>query len=91
MLREILIKSFSLFQRTPSRESVQAVTHATVWRINYDTFQELFYKIEGSRDWGRTWATNHLFILKQRSVNVFAMSATDRYLHLIKERPQIIK
>lgn len=88
---EILIESLSLFQRIPSKENFQAITDATVWKIEYDTFQELLQNIEGFREWGRTWATSQLFILKQRSINVLTMNATDRYLTLVKERPEIIK
>lgn len=87
---EILIESFSLFQRIPSKENFQAISGAAAWKIEYDAFQELLYKIEGVREWGRAWATNQLFILKQRSINSLTISATDRYLNLIKERPQII-
>lgn len=88
---EILIESFSLFQRMPAKENFQAVTEAVVWSIEYERFQELLQKAEGLREWGRTWATNQLFIQKQRSINLLTMSATDRYLSLIKEKPEVIK
>ncbi|WP_316836865.1 Crp/Fnr family transcriptional regulator [Pedobacter nutrimenti] len=89
--KEILIESLSLFQRMPSKENFQTITDAVVWKIEYDTFQELLQNIEGFREWGRTWATSQIFILKQRSINVLTINAKDRYLNLIKERPQIIK
>jgi CRP-like cAMP-binding protein len=87
---EILIESFSLFNRVPSRENFQAVTHGVVWKIDYEKFSELLQKVEGFREWGRSWATNQLFTLKQRSINALTVSATDRYLNLVKERPEII-
>ncbi|SEW53474.1 Crp/Fnr family transcriptional regulator [Chitinophaga arvensicola] len=86
---EILIESFSLFQRIPSRENFQAITDAVVWKIEYDSFQALLQKTEAFREWGRTWATSELFSMKQRSINILTMNATDRYLQLINERPQI--
>jgi CRP-like cAMP-binding protein len=89
--KEILIESLSLFQRIPSKENFQAITDVVVWKIEYDIFQELLDKVEGLREWGRTWATSQLFVLKQHSINLFTMSATDRYLTLIRERPQIIQ
>lgn len=88
--KEILIESFSLFQRIPSKENFQAISGGIVWKIGYDTFQELLHNVEGFREWGRTWATNQLFVLKQRSIDVLTISATDRYLNLVKERPQTI-
>jgi len=88
---EILIESLSLFQRIPSKENFQAITDTVVWKIEYDRFQALLHTVEGLREWGRTWATRELFMQKQRSINMLTMDATDRYLMLIKERPQIIK
>lgn len=89
--KELLIESFSLFHRCPSMENFQTLTNGTVWKINYQTFQQLLNKIEGFREWGRTWATNHLFTMKKRSIHMLTMKATDRYLTLLKERPQIIQ
>ena len=88
---ELLIESFSLFQRTPSMENFQALSNGTAWKIEYQAFQQLLNKIEGFREWGRTWATKHLFTMKKRSINMLTMNATDRYLNLLKERPQIIQ
>lgn len=39
--KEILIESFSLFQRIPSKENYQAISDGTVWKIEYDAFQDL--------------------------------------------------
>lgn len=89
--KEIMIESLSFFQRQPSKENFQALTDATVWRMEYETFQQLLDTVEGLREWGRSWATQQLFFVKQRAINVVAMSATDRYLTLTKERPEIIK
>lgn len=88
---EILIESLSLFQRIPSKENFQAITDVVVWKIEYGVFKELLNKIEGLKEWGRTWATSQLFVLKQHSINLLTMSATDRYLELINKRPQILK
>lgn len=88
---DILIESMSLFQRSPSHENFQAITNGIAWKIDYGAFNQLLEEIEGFREWGRSWATNELFILKQRSINSLTVSATDRYLTLVNERPEIIK
>ena len=88
---EIVIESFSLFQRIPSKESFQALSDCIAWKIEYEAFQELLHGLEGLREWGRTWASQQLFVSKQRSLDRFTVSATDRYLNLMKERPQIIQ
>ena len=89
--KELLIESFSLFHRSPSMENFQALSPGTVWKIKYQTFQQLLNKIEGFREWGRAWATNHLFTMKKRSIYMLTMNATDRYLTLLNERPQVIQ
>jgi len=88
---EILIESFSLFQRTPSKENFQAVTDGIAWKIEYDVFKDLLNQITGFNEWGRVWATSQLFIQKQRSIDVVTLNATDRYLKLINEQPYIIQ
>ncbi|WP_111309177.1 Crp/Fnr family transcriptional regulator [Confluentibacter sediminis] len=88
---QILIEVASLFLRTPSKENIQALTDGSVWRIGFDTFQTIFNSIDGFAEWGRTWMSTQLFTSKQRALNMLTLSATDRYLMLIKEQPQIIK
>ena len=88
---DILIESFSLFHRLASKENFQAVTNGTVWKIEYDIFQQFLNKVEGLREWGRIWSTNQLYILKQRSIESITVTATERYIRLVKDRPEIIK
>lgn len=88
---QIVIEVASLFLRTPSKENIQALTDSIVWKIDLNVFQQLFHTIKGFTEWGRTWMSNQLFISKQRSINMLTQSATERYLSLIQEQPQIIK
>ncbi|WP_026451672.1 Crp/Fnr family transcriptional regulator [Aequorivita capsosiphonis] len=88
---EILIEVPSLFLRIPSKENLQALTNGTAWKIEFSDFQKLFSSIAGFTEWGRTWMSNQLFISKQRAVNMLTQSATERYLDLIKDQPEIIK
>lgn len=87
---EIVIEVLSLFQRIPTQENIQALTECTCWKIEYDAFQELFHSIGGFSEWGRLWMTGRLFHFKQRSIEMVTVSAKDRYLRLIKEKPQIV-
>ena len=88
---EIVIIPSSLFQKIPSKENLQAVTDCVLWKIEYDVFQELFHKIEALREWGRFWFSVQVFSMKQRSLEMITESATNRYLNLMKEKPDIIK
>lgn len=87
---EIVIEVLSLFQRTPTTENIQALTDCECWKLDIDVFQELFHSIPGFSEWGRLWMTNSLFHFKQRSVEMVTISAKERYLQLIREKPQII-
>lgn len=88
---DILIESFSLFHRIASKENFQAVTDGTVWKINYADFERFLHKLEGLREWGRIWSTQQLFLLKKRSIDTLTMTATERYLNLIKDRPEVVR
>lgn len=88
---EIVIEVSSLFQRIPTKEYIETLTDCTCYKIDFNTFQDLFHEIEYFRDWGRAWLSQSLFDFKQRSVSIIKDSATDRYLHLVKSKPQIIQ
>jgi CRP/FNR family transcriptional regulator, anaerobic regulatory protein len=88
---EIVIEVASLFLRLPTKENIQALTDCVCWKISLDTFQELFHSINGFSEWGRTWMSGELFSSKQRSLSMITDSATERYLVLQKEHPEIIQ
>lgn len=87
---EIVIEVLSLFQRVPSQETIQALTDCEGWMIDFDVFQELYHSIGGFSEWGRLWMTNRLFHFKLRSVEMVTIAAKDRYLQLIKDKPEIV-
>lgn len=88
---EIAIEVASLFQRIPSPEYMQCLTDCTLWKIEYDDFQELFHQIPAMREWGRAWMAFELYLSKKRATEMITEPATQRYLHLMQEKPQIIQ
>ncbi|WP_373497450.1 Crp/Fnr family transcriptional regulator [Aquiflexum sp.] len=88
---EIAIEVVSLFQGVAAKENIQALTECTCWYIGYEDFQKLFHTIEGFTEWGRNWMTQQLFKVKQRSISMITESASDRYITLQKEHPEIIQ
>lgn len=88
---DVLIESFSLFHRKPSKENFQAVTQGTVWKIDYDIFEQYLRKMESLREWGRLWSTNQLYHLKLHAIDSLTITAKERYLSLIKDHPEIIR
>ncbi|XCF04791.1 Crp/Fnr family transcriptional regulator [Tamlana crocina] len=88
---EILIEVASLFLRMPSKETIQALTDCEVYKIGFNDFQNLYSTIEGFTEWGRSWMSHQLFMAKHRAVTMHTQSASQRYLSLVQENPQIIK
>ncbi len=88
---DIVIEASSIFQRIPSMENIQAETDCVVWKIDFENFQEMFLTIPALAEWGRAWMSYQLFYLKQKSVEVITKSATERYLDLIKVKPEVLK
>lgn len=88
---DILIEVASLFLRIPSKETIQALTDCEVYKIDFNDFQNLYSTIDGFTEWGRSWMSHQLFMAKHRAVNMYTQTASQRYLSLVQEKPQIIK
>lgn len=87
---DIVIDWHSYFLKTKCRENVQAISACTVWKISFENFMKLFH-IESFREVGRTRLVNNYFELKTHSVSVIADPAKERYLNLLKTKPDIVQ
>lgn len=76
---DVIIDVNALFQQKKTIENWQCLTDCTLLKINFNDFQELFHNLYGFREWGRTWMANALFELKERSMEMHTLSATERY------------
>ena len=90
-VNEIVIDVSSLFQRIPSQENIICITDCECWKLDFETFHELFHKIPNLAEWGRAWMSQKLFEYKQRSVETFTLSATKRYMNLLEQKPQVVQ
>lgn len=88
---EIIIEVSSLFQRIPTQENIVCITDCECFKFSFEIFEELFHKIPNLREWGRAWMSQELFASKQRSVEMFTLSATSRYLKLLEQKPQVVQ
>lgn len=88
---EIVIEVASMFLQTPTSENIHALTDCVCWKIKLAIFQQLFQSIPGFSEWGRDWMSGVLFSTKQRSLSMITDTATERYLALQKEHPEIIQ
>ena len=87
---DIVIDWNSYFLKKTCKESVIAVTSGKCWKITFSNFMNLF-NIEAFREVGRTRLVSNYFELKNHSVSVITDQAKDRYLNLMKEKPEVIQ
>lgn len=87
---DIVIDWHSYFLKTKCRENIQAITACVAWKISFENFMKLF-SIEAFREVGRTRLVNNYFELKNHSVSIIADPAKERYLNLLKLKPDIVQ
>ncbi len=87
---DIVIDWHSYFLKTKCRENIQAITACIAWKITFENFMKLF-KIEAFREVGRTRLVNNYFELKNHSISIIADPAKERYLNLLKSKPDIVQ
>lgn len=69
----------------------QALEDCIVWSIHYDDLAELYLKSSTGIFIGKA-ISDAMFIRKQfEQINLLTLSPTERYLKLIKERPEIFQ
>ncbi len=87
---DIVIDWHSYFLKTKCRENIQAITPCVAWKITFENFMKLF-SIEAFREVGRTRLITNYFELKNHSISIIADPAKDRYLNLLKAKPDIVQ
>jgi CRP-like cAMP-binding protein len=88
--KDIVIDWHSYFLKTKCRENIQAISTCSAWKITFENFMKLF-KIEAFREIGRTRLVNNYFELKNHSLSIIADTASERYLSLLKSKPDIVQ
>lgn len=87
---DIVIDWHSYFLKKPCKESIVAITPCKCWRIQFSDFMKLF-GIEAFREVGRTRLVTNYFELKNHTVAMITDHAKDRYLELIRTKPDIVQ
>ncbi len=87
--KDIIIDWHAYFLKTKCKENIQAITPCAAWKITFENFMKLF-KIEAFREVGRTRLVNNYFELKNHAVSIITDPAKERYLSLIKTKPDIV-
>jgi CRP-like cAMP-binding protein len=88
---QIVFEGASYFNRTISRESIQALTDCEGWFITYEQLNMLFHSVPEFREFGRSILVKGFVALKQRMLSVINETAEERYAGLIKSNPEIFQ
>lgn len=88
--KDVIIDWQSYFLKSHCRENIQAITPCIAWKITFADFMKLF-KIEAFREVGRTNLIKSYFDLKTHSLSMITSTATQRYLALMTDKPDIVQ
>lgn len=81
----------SFLTQTPSEYEMQALASTTVWQISYDDLQKVYAHTQAGNHLGR-FASENLFLKKsKREISLLKYTATERYLNLFTEQPEMLK
>jgi CRP-like cAMP-binding protein len=88
---QLVFEVHSFFNRTRSKENIQALTDCTTWYITYEQLNMLFHSIYEFREFGRSVLVKGFANLKNRMLSTITETAEDRYASLLKSNPEIFQ
>ncbi|GAB3559098.1 Crp/Fnr family transcriptional regulator [Spirosoma fluminis] len=81
----------SLFMRTVSTESIQALTDCTGYAITFETLNKLFHSSPEFREFGRMMLVKAFATFKQRTLELINKSAEERYENLMNTEREVFQ
>lgn len=87
----VVFEVSSFFNRTISRENIQALTDCSGQFITYEQLNNLFHTIPEFREFGRSILVKGFSSLKTRTLSVITDTAEERYAALLKNNPEIFQ
>lgn len=88
---DLILEESSFFMQVPTKEHIQATEDCVLWMKDFETFNHHFNEYEQYRDWGRAHLVRNFFALKQRTLSMITDHASDRYVELLENRPEIFQ
>src|SRR6476620_10729297 len=87
----LVLEVASFFQRTPSKENVQALINSTGWVITFEKLNMLFHAHPAFRETGRSILVKGFAALKERMLSMINQTAEQRYIALLDTNPDIFQ
>ena len=88
---QVVFEVSSFFNRTPSKENIQAITDCTGWVLTYEQLNNLFHSLTEFREFGRSILVKGFASLKVRMLSMITETAEQRYDALLKTNPEIFQ
>lgn len=85
----VVFEVSSFFNRTASKENIQALTNCEGWYITYEQLNQLFHSLPEFREFGRSILVKGFATLKIRMLSTITETAEERYAQLLKTNPEI--
>ncbi len=89
--RQVVFEVSSFFNRTPSKENIQALSDCEGWSITFDQLNHLFHALPAFREFGRSVLVKGFAALKDRMLSTITETAEERYAHLLQANPELFQ
>jgi len=86
---QVVFEVSSFFNRTASKENIQALTDCRGWSLTYQELNRLFHEVHEFRDFGRHILVRGFSSLKTRMLSMITETAEERYAGLLASNPEI--
>lgn len=87
---QIVFEVSSFFNRTVSKESIQAITDCEGWVITFEQMNQLFHSKAEFREFGRSLLVKGFAALKTRMLSTITETAEERYALFLKTNPELL-
>lgn len=88
---QMIFEVSSFFNRSRSKENIQALTNCEGWFISYEQLNHLFHSVPEFRDFGRSILVRGFSGLKGRMLSMITETAEERYAELLRTNPDIFQ
>ena len=88
---EAILSMKSYVHREKGYESIQLLEDGDFYKINAEALQSLFNQDIHIANWGRVFAEDELIKTEERFISRISMNATERYLQLLKQTPDLLR
>jgi CRP-like cAMP-binding protein len=88
---QILFEVSSFFNRSRSKENIQALTDCEGWFITFEQLNNLFHTLPEFREFGRSILVRGYAGLKARMLSMITETAEERYLQMMETHPEIFQ